>query len=314
MGNFRRFAFITTVATYLLIFIGGLVRVSGAGLGCPDWPKCFGRWIPPMNVSQLPPEIDPGTFNLTLAWIEYFNRLVGVTIGILILITAILAIKYYRKAKKILYPSIAAAVLVAYQGWQGGQVVASELEPFIVSVHMVLALIIVSLLIYVTQKAYYLERIEKGVTIKDYGGGGLAIGILWMVTIFQILIGTQVRSSVETLQKKFPLLSDSAVLGMIGTVNFIHTVLGVIVVVFGIYLGFKISRQKGISNLVKQCARGIMILTGAQLMIGILLVVVGIPQLLQVFHLWAAAVSIGILLVLFSAARPAEGGEYAAGG
>jgi cytochrome c oxidase assembly protein subunit 15 len=314
MANFRRFAFITTVATYLLIFIGGLVRVSGAGLGCPDWPKCFGRWIPPVNVSQLPSDIDPLTFNFTLAWIEYFNRLTGVTIGILILITAILAIKYFRKVKKILYPSIAAALLVAYQGWHGGQVVASELEPIIVSVHMVLALIIVSLLIYVTQKAYYLGRIEEGVAIKGYGGGGLAVGILWMVTIFQILIGTQVRSSVETLQKKYPLLSDSAILGMIGSVNFIHTVLGVIVVVFGIYLGFKISRQKGISNLVKQCARGIIILTAAQLVIGILLVVVGIPQLLQVFHLWAAAVSVGLLLVLFSAARPAEGGKYAAGG
>jgi cytochrome c oxidase assembly protein subunit 15 len=289
------------------------VRVSGAGLGCPDWPKCFGRWIPPLNVSQLPSDIDPLTFNFTLAWIEYFNRLTGVTIGILILITAILAIKYFRKVKKILYPSIAAALLVAYQGWQGGQVVASELEPFIVSVHMVLALIIVSLLIYVTQKAYYLETVEKGMAIRDYGGSRLAIGILWAATIFQILIGTQVRSSVETIQEKYPLLSDSAVLELAGSVNFIHTVLGVIVVLFGIYLGFKILRQKGISNLVRQCALGITILAGAQLVIGILLVVIGIPQLLQVFHLWVAAVSVGILLVLFSAARGTKGGEYAAG-
>ncbi len=75
MKRFRHLALFATFATYFAIFMGGLVRVSGAGLGCPDWPKCFGRWFPPTSLSQLPPEIDPSLFNLTLAWIEYINRL-----------------------------------------------------------------------------------------------------------------------------------------------------------------------------------------------------------------------------------------------
>ena len=158
MKSFRRVAFSTTIATYILIFIGGLVRVSGAGLGCPDWPKCFGRWIPPTNISQLPPDIDPTLFNFTLAWIEYFNRLVGVTIGFLIFIAAVLAFKHYRKISRIWIPSVAALVLVAYQGWQGGQVVASQLQPLLVSAHLVIAIIIVGLLIYATQQAYYIEN------------------------------------------------------------------------------------------------------------------------------------------------------------
>ena len=97
---FKKFALASTTATYLLIFIGGLVRVSGAGLGCPDWPKCFGRWIPPLSYNQIPVGFDVSNFNLTLAWIEYINRLAGMITGLLILITALLAIKNFRRTKQ----------------------------------------------------------------------------------------------------------------------------------------------------------------------------------------------------------------------
>ena len=73
MKLFRTFSYLSTGLTYLLIFVGGMVRVSGAGMGCPDWPKCFDRWIPPTNISQLPDHIDPAKFNIVLAWIEPFS-------------------------------------------------------------------------------------------------------------------------------------------------------------------------------------------------------------------------------------------------
>ena len=121
MKSFRRLAFFSTIATYLLIFVGGLVRVSGAGLGCPDWPKCYGRWFPPLSVNDLPPDIGATSLTVVLSWIEYINRLVGVSVGFLILAVAIMALVRYRKLPKILWPSLLAAVLVAYQGWQGGR-------------------------------------------------------------------------------------------------------------------------------------------------------------------------------------------------
>jgi len=89
---FQKLALATTATTYLLILVGGLVRAAGAGLGCPDWPKCFGSWVPPTGADQLPPGFDPAQFNPALAWTEYLNRLLGVLVGCLIFATLVAAI------------------------------------------------------------------------------------------------------------------------------------------------------------------------------------------------------------------------------
>ncbi|HEX4914405.1 MAG TPA: COX15/CtaA family protein, partial [Vicinamibacterales bacterium] len=89
LTSFQRLALWTTAATYFLILVGGLVRASGAGLGCPDWPRCFGSWIPPASAAALPPQFDISQFNPTLMWTEYLNRLLGVIVGLLILATTI---------------------------------------------------------------------------------------------------------------------------------------------------------------------------------------------------------------------------------
>ncbi len=313
MSNFRRFAFLTAIATYLLIFIGGLVRVSGAGLGCPDWPKCFGRWIPPLSINQLPADIDPASFNITLAWIEYFNRLMGMTVGILILITAVLAIKYFRKSPVIMYTSIFAAFLVAFQGWQGGQVVASELEPIIISVHMILALIIVSMLIFVAQQAYYLEKPSEESGVEYPAKIGRDIGILWVAVILQILAGTQVRSQIEIIGARYPLLSDKLVLGMIGWVNYLHIILGVMVIGYTFHIVYKLlGKGRSLPVWIRQAITGMAILMGGQLIIGLILILVGTPELMRVLHLWVASIFLGLLLLLFSAVRHSKGGVDAA--
>ncbi len=143
---FFQSAVISTILSYLLIFVGGLVRVSGSGMGCPDWPRCFGRWIPPTNVDQIPSHIDPTSFNIVLAWIEYGNRSLGVIVGFSIIILNVIAIYYFRKELKLLVSAILSLILVGANGGLGALVVSSVLDPFLVSLHMILALILVSVL------------------------------------------------------------------------------------------------------------------------------------------------------------------------
>ena len=150
---------LSVFATYFLVFIGGLVRVSGAGLGCPDWPHCFGGWFPPVSEAhllQLQQHAEPGTilsqiqpehFNYTLAWIEYLNRLVGVAVGFCILAMVVVAVLKTRKYKGLVWGSIGVLLLTGFQGWLGGMVVKSDLHHALVSVHMVIALVMVSLLL-----------------------------------------------------------------------------------------------------------------------------------------------------------------------
>jgi heme a synthase len=306
---FRRFALFSTLATYLLIFVGGMVRVSGAGMGCPDWPKCFGRWFPPTNIRQLPPGTDSSQFNFILAWIEYFNRLVGVMVGTLVLITAILAIVFCRKYPRIIYPMLAAFLLVCYQAWQGGQIVASNLEPLLVSLHLVIALIIASILIYVTQKTYYLEN----PTAEEHSSYPRQvinwIGVLWAVGMLQVILGTQVRSGFEILAGKYPLLDKAALVGQSGPQAYMHAILGLLVAILTWYAGNMILRQsQEPSNLVREGIWVMMLLVLAQITIGVVLFVAGLPSLLQLFHLWIASLYMGTVFVLYLAFRKSLGG------
>ena len=79
LNLYQKTALSTIAATLFLIMVGGIVRAAGAGLGCPDWPKCYGLWIPPMHVSELPPGFDVDSFNAFKTWTEYINRLIAVS-------------------------------------------------------------------------------------------------------------------------------------------------------------------------------------------------------------------------------------------
>lgn len=301
MKSFRYSALLSMVATYLLIFIGGLVRVSGAGLGCPDWPKCFGRWIPPTSMDQLPSHIDPGQFNITLAWIEYGNRLVGVTVGLLIVLTAIFAIRYYRSHPRILWPSLFTAVLVAFQGWLGGVVVTSELHPYIVSAHLILAIATALLLLYVLLQSYYAESEAMVAELIYPAAARNWIVGLGALTFIQIILGTQVRGRLEDISAVYPLASDLQWLSHVGVVMDAHLIVGVLVALFTAFVAYGLIRLSDKSAvLVKQAVWLLVALVAAQILGGILFISYGLPAIVQLFHLWISTIFLGVLLVVYS--------------
>ncbi len=301
MKTTLRVALIATLTTYMLIFTGGLVRVSGAGLGCPDWPKCFGRWIPPTSVAQLPPDLDPAQFNFTLAWIEYLNRLFGMVVGLFILLTALLTIRYFRQEKRIVIPAILAALLVAYVGWQGGQVVVSKLSSFLVSIHALFAIALAGLMLYVAQQIHYQLHPETERTSRYPIQLNKWIGVALTALVLQLILGTNLRSTVEAyhLQQPFAHGLDWAI--QAGWLNWLHIVLGMMLIAAAILLcALLLLRSHNPSALVWQGAWALIILLILQGGLGFLLLLSSAP-LLEVAHLWIASLLAGMLVLLHAA-------------
>src|SRR5436190_693985 len=156
-ARFQTLGIVSIVAVYLLILAGGVVRSTGSGMGCPDWPRCFGKIIPPTKESELPPDYqerykDHGygnaKFNVVKTWIEYINRLLGAIIGLLALSLFALSFAYKNKDNKVIKLSGIALLLVIVEGVIGKYVVSTNLKPVMVSVHMWGSIIIILLLIY----------------------------------------------------------------------------------------------------------------------------------------------------------------------
>jgi heme A synthase len=130
---FRRLAVLTAVFAYVQIALGGVVRVSGSGLGCPDWPLCHGRPYPPADAHAI---------------IEYSHRAVGGVTGVLIIATVVLAWVVWRIRRPIVaWLATASLIGVVGEGLLGAQVVKTELASWLVLFHLALAMIILGFLV-----------------------------------------------------------------------------------------------------------------------------------------------------------------------
>jgi cytochrome c oxidase assembly protein subunit 15 len=293
-SSFQRLALWTTAATYLLILVGGLVRASGAGLGCPDWPRCFGGWIPPASAAELPPGFDASQFNPALMWTEYLNRLLGITVGFLILATTISAWRHHRHEPRILWTSVAALLLTGYQGWLGGQVVAAELAPWIVTAHMIVALVIVSLLLYATVFAIYSGGREQGTGSREPGTGSRepapSIARVWVarvtavliaVTLVQVALGTQVRGRVD--QALDAGAARDQALATVGSVDAYHRDFAIAVLAL---------------TLIGRWISAAFALAVVQVGLGIAMAYYALPPSAQVLHLTVASLLLGAQTVV----------------
>lgn len=300
LTRFQKWALATTIATYALIMVGGLVRASDAGLGCPDWPKCFGRYYPPLNESQIPDHIDASQFDFQLAWIEYTNRFIGVIIGLLILGTLIQAVRKHRDNQRILYPSIGAFGLVLVQGWLGGQVVTSDLEAWILTAHLILALVIVGLLLYATVAGFFPNsKPFANLPMQRRRLGTLAMIVL-LLSLIQVGFGTQLRSELEHIEdEQGDVLSRSKWIEETSWVDIAHRsyswvlVLGIVAIT---YYGY---RKVDANRWLRWTINSTVLLTIIQIGAGIGMAYGGLPPALQVVHLIAGSLFIGSLTLIY---------------
>lgn len=285
---FQRLALWTTGATYFLILVGGLVRASGAGLGCPDWPRCFGSWIPPASVADLPPEFDPSQFNPTLMWTEYINRLIGVTVGFLILATTVSAWRHHRRDPRILWTTVAALLLTGFQGWLGGRVVAHELAAWIVTVHMIVALVIVQMLLYVTVSSMGSMGSRGSI-------GSIGSMVLILVTLVQIGLGTQVRGGIDVALDAG--VARDLALATVGWMDTLHRDLAFVVLAGAALLTlWLLSRRAPASAL--RWSYVILGLAVFQVVLGLVMAYGSLLPAAQVGHLTTASLLLGAETVL----------------
>jgi cytochrome c oxidase assembly protein subunit 15 len=297
LTSFQRLALWTTATTYFLILVGGLVRASGAGLGCPDWPRCFGSWIPPASAVNLPPQFDPSQFNPTLMWTEYLNRLLGVTVGLLIFATAISAWRHHRHQPRILWTTIAAFLLVGFQGWLGGRVVAHELAAWIVTVHLIVAIVIVQLLLYATFEAFAPQAPQAPqVPQAPWIRAGLAV--LIVLTLAQAGLGTLVRGAIDVALDAG--VARDAALATVGRYDFLHRNLAFVVLIGATVLTLWLLSRR--SPLVRWSVI-VLALATAQIALGAVMAYGSLLPAAQVGHLTIASLLLGAETVLWLLSR-----------
>ena len=333
----KRFNFWTKTSiliVYLVIATGGVVRMTGSGMGCPDWPKCFGYYIPPMNVAELtwvPEKIfekgqmiiyndelkmsnkdfisgsdfnpknwqdytkhDYSVFNPLHTWVEFINRLIGVVCGISVLILGFYSIQFYKNKPIITLLSLLTIIAVGFQAWLGKIVVDSNLSPYSITIHMLMALLIISILIFIHfQNGNYKKNSVKNVALQN-------IVLLSLIfTIIQIVIGTQVREFIdeqiimigETKKNLWLLVLPSIFLThrsfslLILTVNF-----------FVIYLSRKI-------NLNSKIIFWIIGIIAIEIILGVAMYYLHFPFSSQPLHLLLAAILFGVQFFFYVSIR-----------
>ena len=327
----KRFIFInrlTIIVLFLVILAGGVVRSSGSGMGCPDWPKCFNRIIPPTDVSQLPEGyeehyierrakknqrfanmveffgdketadkirhdksiLEHEEFNATKTWTEYINRLVGVLAGFALLFSAIYSFTYIKSKPSIFVWSVLNVFVVVLQALLGSIVVSTNLMPWIITVHMLLALVIVAISIY----TFYLATTSRNRTILvNYPSSGLkAIAIVsLLIMLVQVVYGTEVREVIDHLNAEG--VARNAWIESIGINYSIHRILGYVTLGITVLFFFLVKSRFSTNSIQSKYAWTVLLLVGIQMLSGIVLARFDVPAIAQTTHLVVASLFFG---------------------
>jgi len=310
--GFKRLCLTTLVFLYFLIFVGGFVRSSGSGMGCPDWPTCFGKWIPPTDISQLPTDykekysqkrdkknkefasflsliglskigdkilndksiLTEAEFNPVNTWTEYVNRLVGVAVGLMMIAIFISAWKIRKKEKKIFFASVLALVSVIFQGWFGSIVVSTKLTTWVVSIHLWLAILIVMIILWLIVRLG-----DKYYEFESNTKRWLLVAML--VMLVQITLGIEVREKIDSFAQV--VLRENWI-EMVGSKFSIHRSFAWVALMVQSVIFYKL-RKKSDLNLVSLLS---LMTVLASIVTGGIMAYFNVPFLIQPLHILLA--------------------------
>jgi cytochrome c oxidase assembly protein subunit 15 len=336
--RFQNYNLITIVLLFLTILAGGVVRSSGSGMGCPDWPKCFGRYIPPTNSSELPADykqkyvagrlkknlrfantldvfgysdlarrlredksiLVPEEFNPAKTWTEYVNRLVGAVSGIFLLLTAIFSFSFLRNNFLIPVFSVFNVILVGFQAWLGSIVVSSNLVAWIVTVHMLLALAILAFGIatYHMAKVYGKNKIKVGFLIRS------VTSVALLISIIQITFGSEVREKIDSVSSRLQGGYRDDWISNLGSVFYHHRDMAILVLVINVMLYALLRNGFSRHSVQQQLMSFSFLIIMLQIVTGIMLSYWSLPPFAQASHILLASLIFGaqfyLLLNLYS--------------
>ncbi|WP_338874264.1 COX15/CtaA family protein [Spirosoma sp. SC4-14] len=309
--RFRSLALLTIVIVYLVVLAGGVVRGTGSGMGCPDWPKCFGRWIPPTELSQLPPnyqqiygaklkgEIE---FNAVKTWIEYVNRLLGVLSGFFVFATLIASLSYLKKDKVVFWGSLAAFILIGLNGWLGSRVVATELAQYMITLHLLLAVLVVLALLFVFIRSNPPKE-KFSQPIKSTQPFSWFLLVTMVLTTGQVLMGTVVRETLDEVIKEVGYTQRANWISSLDWHFYVHRSFSLVVLALHIAIIYRLRHIRQ-NQWLHNVANWLLVLVIAEILTGVVMAYLEVPAVAQPIHLLLAIIIVGLQFLAWLALTP----------
>ena len=287
----KKWVFATFILTFLVIIAGGVVRTTQSGMGCPDWPKCFGLWIPPTNASQLPPDFEKflkaqdidHTFNVYHTWIEYVNRLLGALLGVFALIQFAILFSKRNINRPAFNLSIAFLIGVIVTGLFGAIVVKLNLAHVSISVHLFLAIVLAQIQLALLMSV-------RGKLFKKTTGTKMrrAILILLVIIFAQSVLGTMVRMYIDDVSSALHFEQREAWLAKLPYAFIIHRSFSWFVLAAVFYINWYCRKVPALATPLKKLT-GIILLS---VVTGVVLYYLDMPAMAQPLHLFLASMAI----------------------
>jgi cytochrome c oxidase assembly protein subunit 15 len=322
---FMRYVWVVLVTIFLVIVAGSVVRTTQSGMGCPDWPTCFGSVIPPTDSAQVVfqpnhnykkgqfiiyndslkyarikftsgnnynPENwkqyerhNNASFTVLTTWIEYLNRLLGALLGILIFIQVVWSLLLYKKLNSIVWLSFGLILLTGFQAWLGKTVVDSNLELIKITLHLFGALAMVFLSTYIL---FLVNGKRRVIASKSVVAANIILGIL---VLFQITMGTQVRGQVDALTELSSYIDRSGWVAQLNGWFYVHRSFALVVAVLVVYIYIK---SKG-DRQTEFLARRVLLIVISEIFVGLILVYLDFPKAAQPLHLLLSSVLVALV-------------------